>query len=171
MAKFLDGRTIKVGETIRLPAEFTKKMLAGWDESMAALPIDVILMGTEHVHGQVVHFCTRCLPPRPTGRRASTDRRQVPHRARHLPAGHYGTRRPVAATERHGEPGEEFDVRRKGKLQVAVHVEHGRAAAISSRTRRSAAQERALSSRSSCASASRYCAEKHWPQRAQRSPR
>ena len=129
LAKFLDGRTIKVGETIRLPAEFTKKMLAGWDESMAGLPIDVILMGTEHVDGQRWRFCTRCLLPRPS-RASSGHRSKASSSSSSTPAGWplWNCAAPVAATERHGEPGEEFDVRRKGKLQVAVHVEHERTA-------------------------------------------
>jgi hypothetical protein len=50
---FFDGRTVAIGQRVRLPAQFTEKLLAGWDESQARLPLDVVLMGTEHVDGQL----------------------------------------------------------------------------------------------------------------------
>jgi hypothetical protein len=129
LGTFLNGRTVKVGETLRLPAEFTQKMLAGWDESIAALPLDVIFMGTQHVDGQ------RCaLLHTPPAAAAKPGAERAPVEGKLLIE--FDTcrlavmelRGSVSAIERQGQPGEEFDVRRKGKLQVAVHVEHHRAA-------------------------------------------
>ncbi|HEY1601435.1 MAG TPA: hypothetical protein VGG64_17670 [Pirellulales bacterium] len=129
LGTFLNGRTVKIGDTIRLPAEFTHKMLAGWDESLAALPLDVIFMGTQHVDGQ---RCALLHTPPASTAKPGTERAPVEGKL----LIEFDTcrlavmelRGPVAATERQGQPGEEFDVRRKGKLQVAVHVEHHRAA-------------------------------------------
>jgi hypothetical protein len=126
---FFDGRAVAMGQSVRLPAEFTAELLAGWDEALARLPLDVILMGVEHVDGQL---CALLHTP-PSGT-SETGTRRAPVEGKFLVelatcrVALVELRGPINASERRGQPGSEFDVRRRGKLQVAVHVEHQRAA-------------------------------------------
>jgi hypothetical protein len=123
---FFNGRTMKVGERVQLPAEYAQKLLSAWDPALGREPLEVILMGTERVDGEL---CALLHTP-PTGaggRRSPVDGKFLIELATCRPAV-VELRGPVNSSERQGNPGEEFDVRRKGKLQVAVHVEHQRAA-------------------------------------------
>jgi hypothetical protein len=128
LAIFLNGRTLTVGETVRLPPEFSERMLSGWDESLAKLPLDVMLIGTERVDGAL---CALLHTP-PAGASDAPTKR-APVDAKFLieldtcRVALVELRGPIATSERRGAPGQEFDGRRKGKLQVAVHVEHHRA--------------------------------------------
>ncbi len=81
----------------------------------------MMLMGTERVDGQLCALLHT--PPAAAGKRNPVDCKFVIELATCRPA-LVELRGPVNSSERHGTPGEEFDVRRKGKLHVAVHVAH-----------------------------------------------
>ncbi len=120
LGKFFDGRSIALGETVQLPPEFTEKLLSGWDESLAKLPLEVILMGTAQLDGQL---CAMFHTPPGAGKRNPVEGKMLIELATCRLA-MLELRGPVARTERRGPPGEEFDVRHKGKLQIATHIEH-----------------------------------------------
>jgi len=122
LGKFFDGRSIALGELVELPPEFTEKLLSGWDESLAKLPLEVILMGTERIDGQL---CAMFHTPPGAGKRNPVEGKMLIELATCRLA-FLELRGPVARTERRGAPGEEFDVRHKGKLQIATHIEHRR---------------------------------------------
>jgi hypothetical protein len=123
---FFNGRSMTVGERVQLPAEYAQKLLAAWDPALAKEPLEVILMGTERVDGELCALL-HTPPGGAGGRRSPVDGKFLIELATCRPAV-VELRGPVNTSERLGSPGEEFDVRRKGKLQVAVHVEHERAA-------------------------------------------
>jgi len=125
----LDGRTITFGEIVRLPADYTEKLLAGFDDSLAGMPVEVMLMGTEQVDGKV---CSLLHTPPPGA--GDSHAKRAPIDGKFLVeldtcrVAVIELRGPISATERRGAPGQEFDRRRKGKLQVSVHIQHERAA-------------------------------------------
>ena len=103
-------------------------MLAGWDESLAKLPLDVMLVGTERVDGALCALL-HTLPPdtgTPQARRAPVDGKFLVE-IDTCRVALVELRGPIATNEKRSAPGQEFDRRRKGKMQVAVHVEHHRA--------------------------------------------
>jgi|GEM_PF-6435796 len=145
----LNGKTIAIGERIQLPPEYSKQMLSGWDESLASTPFEVMLVGTQHVDGRhCAMFHT--VPPDlglaenkvvKTSAIKLADGAQPPAAATPSPIQgkfliEFETCRlalveldgPVNRVEVKGRPGREFEVRRKGKLHVALHVTHNRAA-------------------------------------------
>jgi hypothetical protein len=124
LGTFFHGRTLQLGQRVQLPAEYTKKLLAGWDESLADRPLEVILMGTERVDGKLCALLHT--PPAAGGQKSPVDGKFLIE-LETCRVAKVDLRGPVASQERLGAPGEEFDVRRKGKLQVALHVEHLRA--------------------------------------------
>jgi hypothetical protein len=85
-------------------------------------------MGTEHVDGRECALLHT--PPsgsaEPAVRRAPVDGKFLVELATCRVA-LVELRGPISSSERRGQPGGEFDVRRRGKLQVAVHIEHDRA--------------------------------------------
>ncbi len=138
LGAFLNGRTVVVGQTVRLPQEFTEKLLSGWDESLAKIPVDVILMGTQRVDGQrcaLFHTLPQGLAVSDGSGAKSPDRvaPRTPIQGKFLieietcRVAQVEIDGPVATAEKRGQEGQQFDVRRKGKLQVAMHVEHRRA--------------------------------------------
>ncbi|HVU90114.1 MAG TPA: hypothetical protein VHD36_22475 [Pirellulales bacterium] len=123
---FFNGRSMRVGERVQLPADYTQKLLAAWDPAFSKEPLEVMLMGTERVDGQLCALL-HTPPAAAGGRRNPVEGKFLIELATCRPAV-VELRGPVNSSEQRGEPGQEFDVRRKGKLQVAVHVEHRRAA-------------------------------------------
>jgi hypothetical protein len=149
IGEMLNGKTIAIGERISLPQDYCRQMLSGWDETLADAPIEVMLMGTQRVDGRqcaVFHTVPEGLSAKPnvvrTSATSATDGPELK-----LPAPpattpiqgkfliEFDTCRlavieldgPVNRVENKGRPGREFEVRRKGKLRVAVHVTHNRA--------------------------------------------
>lgn len=121
---FFNGRSMKIGQRVQLPADYSEKLLKAWDPALAKEPLEVMLMGTERVDGQLCALLHT--PPAASGKRNPVDCKFVIELATCRPA-LVELRGPVNSSEQHGAPGEEFDVRRKGKLQIAVHVAHTRA--------------------------------------------
>ncbi|HEY4308384.1 MAG TPA: hypothetical protein VGN12_02930 [Pirellulales bacterium] len=121
---FFNGRTMTVGQRVELPADYAAKLLSAWDPALASEPLEVILMGTERVDGQLCALLHTL--PAAAGRRSPIDGKFLVELATCRPAV-VELRGPVNSTERRGATGVEFDIRRKGKLQVAAHVVHTRA--------------------------------------------
>lgn len=152
LGALLDGKTIAIGQRVDLPQEYCRQMLSGWDESLGVAPVEVMLMGTQRIDSrQCAVFHT--VPPgmrvakSTVIRTSATDSAngvEGPELKQPAPAVtpiqgkfliEFETCRvasieldgPVNRVEVKGRPGREFEVRRKGKLHVAVHVKHERA--------------------------------------------
>ncbi|MBI2826174.1 MAG: hypothetical protein HYX69_15955 [Planctomycetia bacterium] len=127
LGAFFDRKTVAIGQSVRLPLEFTQTLLSGWDEDLARLPLDVVLMGTQRVDGQLCALFHT--PPAAAG---ASGAGRPPIQGKFLieietcRAALVELSGPVATNEKRGTGADEFDVRRKGKLQVAVHVTHKR---------------------------------------------
>jgi len=149
IGELLNGKTVAIGERISLPQEYCRQMLGGWDESLADAPLEVMLMGTQRIDGKncaVFHTVPEGMGAKSTVVRTSattaTDGPELklppppatsPIQGKFLVE--FDTCRlavieldgPVNRIETKGRPGREFEVRRKGKLRVAVHTTHNRA--------------------------------------------
>lgn len=131
---FFGSRTITVGEIVRLPAEFADRLLGGFDASLAGTPLDVMLVGTERIDDkQCAVLRTPPADMQRTSPEAKGAEKRVPIDAKLVVE--IDTCRvavleisgPVSGTEQKGEPGQEFERRRKGKLHVTAHIQHERA--------------------------------------------
>lgn len=149
IGEMLNGKTVAIGERISLPQEYCRQMLSGWDETLADAPIEVMLMGTQRIDGKqcaVFHTVPEGLIQKSnvvrTSATSSSDGPELkmpPPPAATAIQGkflvEFDTCRlavieldgPVNRVEVKGRTGREFEVRRKGKLHVAVHTTHSRA--------------------------------------------
>ncbi|HEY2838583.1 MAG TPA: hypothetical protein VGJ26_05515 [Pirellulales bacterium] len=147
IGELLNGKTVAIGERISLPQEYCRQMLSGWDDSLTDAPLEVMLMGTQRIDGRqcaLFHTVPEGLGQKSnivrTSATSSTDgaEAKTPPPATSPIQGKFlielDTCRlavieldgPVNRVETKGRQGREFEVRRKGKLHVAVHVTHNR---------------------------------------------
>jgi hypothetical protein len=126
LAAFFDGRTVEVGETVRLPIQVAKELFGSWDQLGEVSQLDLMLLGTQTVEGAkcaLFHTKIEVKPPKSNGGATQIQGRflieiDTCRTAQVELAG------PLSTSQVRGEGQSQFTVKRRGSMEIAVQMRH-----------------------------------------------
>jgi hypothetical protein len=126
LAAFFDGRSVEVGETVRLPNQVAKELFGSWDQLGEVSQLDMMLLGTQTVEGvkcALFHTKIEVKPPKSDGRALQIQGRFLIE-IDSCRTAQVELSGPLTTSQVRGEGASQFTVKRRGSMEIAVQTRH-----------------------------------------------